>query len=109
MKRRSLAPGCDDQFEFEFSLDLLLDGEETTKESRPSTHTTDTTDHQGAEHEPDGSGGENEAEAKVAAAGHTDEYVTGLIQEVEWFCGEAGAKGSRKREGDVPQSHIPTR
>ena len=28
----SSAPGCDDQFEFEFALDLMLDGLEKLKE-----------------------------------------------------------------------------
>ena len=29
----TVGPGCDDQFEFEFSLDLMLDGIERLKES----------------------------------------------------------------------------
>jgi AcrR family transcriptional regulator len=30
-----VGPGCDDQFEFEFALDLLLDGIETLRQQRP--------------------------------------------------------------------------
>src|SRR5216684_2991302 len=67
-----------------------------------STHTTDTADHHRAEDEPDGSGRENETEAQVAAAGYSEEQVTGLVQVVQRTGGEAGSKHRRERESDVP-------
>jgi AcrR family transcriptional regulator len=39
-----VGPGCDDQFEFEFALDLLLDGiDRLRREERTSTQSTETT------------------------------------------------------------------
>jgi len=34
MTRPSSVPGCDDQFEFEFALDLMLDGLEKLRSHR---------------------------------------------------------------------------
>ncbi len=35
-----VGPGCDDQFEFEFALDLMLDGLERLKTSSPAGRPT---------------------------------------------------------------------
>src|SRR4029077_13569403 len=72
-----------------------------------STHSTDTTDHQGAEDEPDGSCCENEPEAQVATTRQADEQVTRFIQEVKRLCRQGGAKRRGQREGHVPQRHVP--